>query len=188
VEISMAGVLRTSMWISGFVVAAAGCVLAYMGAFSRIVIEERTVGPFHFVYKESTSTTPSEVGAITTELDRLLRHAGVSDARPLDIFYPAGEAPNEIGFALQRRDDSLLARLGTGVKTKNLPPQRCMVTRFPWKNRLSFLVGFIRVDPALRKHRQQHGYRQTPALALNEGPTIAYMQPIVSEADAAAGR
>jgi hypothetical protein len=59
--------------------------------------------------------------------------------------------------------------------------QHCMVTEFPWRNPASFMVGYLKVDPALSAYRAAHGYKEVEALALNDGNTIIYMQPIVRQ-------
>ena len=42
-------------------------------------------------------------------------------------------------------------------------------------------MGYLKVDPALAAYRGAHGYKKVEALALNDGNTIVYMQPIVRE-------
>ena len=50
---------------------------------------------------------------------------------------------------------------------------------------LSFVVGYMKVDPALTRHRAAHGYIRTEAYAMNDGDRIVYMQPARKQAAAA---
>lgn len=146
-----------------------------------IDIVEREVGPYSLVYRTMRGTDLQQAGAITTELESLLDRNGVTPRRPFDVFYPADSQPNEIGFVLTagiaEQTRASLASI-PGVQLREVPRQRAMVTRFPWKSRLSFLVGYLKVDPALRAYRDKAWYKDAPAYALNQGTTIAYMQPV----------
>jgi hypothetical protein len=154
-------------------------VAAYMGAFRRVDIAEQDKGPFTFVYRDMAAGDMSKVGEITTALNAELESQGFVNRKPLDIFYPDGRG--EIGFEIEGVSPDRISALSTDSKLKEVPVQRCMVSEFPWRNRMSFLVGYFKVDPALAKYREQHGYRKAEAMALNNGSVIVYMQPIVRQ-------
>jgi hypothetical protein len=46
---------------------------------------------------------------------------------------------------------------------------------------LSYIVGFMKVDPALEAHRKKNGYRKTWAATRNDDGVITYLQPIEKE-------
>ena len=174
--------VRTAVYVSVGVIAIAMLAAVYLGAFARIRIEERVVGPYSLIYREMRGADLGQVGAITTELDSLLQKNGVIERRPFDVFYPQNGQPSEIGFVLTTEVAAqTLARIAStaNVKVREIPKQRALVARFPWKSRLSFLLGYEKIDPALRAYRQKAGYKDAPAYALNEGRTIAYMQPVL---------
>jgi len=152
---------------------------SYMGAFQRIAITEKDEGPFTFVYRDIAAEETHKVGEITTSLNALLESRGVAQRKPLDIFFPDGRG--EIGFAVEGASNEQLDALATQSKVREVPAQHCMVTEFPWRNPASFIVGYLKVDPALAAYRAAHGYKKVEALALNDGNTIVYMQPIVRE-------
>ena len=52
-----------------------------------------------------------------------------------------------------------LSRLEGQANVREIPTQQCMVVQFPWRNPLSFIMGYIKVNPALAKHRSVHDYR-----------------------------
>jgi hypothetical protein len=144
-----------------------------------VSIAERDTGPFTLVYRDMSAGDMKKVGAITTDLDKLLQSNGVTNRKPLDVFYPDGHG--EIGFAVEGVSSQQLSTLAPESRVREIPAQRCMVVEFPWRNRASFMVGYVNVDPALAKYRAAHGYRKVEALALNDGKVIVYMQPIVHE-------
>ncbi len=71
------------------------------------------------------------------------------------------------------------ARSCDAASVKVIGARRYLVAQFPWRNRLSFMVGYMKVDPALARYRDAHGYKKVEAIALNDGDTIVYMQPVV---------
>jgi len=148
----------------------------YMGAFSSVVIEEREEGPFTFVYREMNGNDMKQVAEITVALNTLLGERGIARRKPLDIFFPDGRA--EIGFAIEGALPGQITGLSDQAKVREIPAQRCMVARFPWRNTLSFIVGYLKVDPALTNYRTEHGYSRVEAYSLDDGDTIVYMQPV----------
>lgn len=154
-------------------------VAAYLGLFHGVHVEEAECGPFKFVYREMSGTNMKKVGEITNALAGLLDAQGITQRKPLDVFFPDGAA--QIGFAVEGAPESKLAALSGEMKIRDVPIGRCMKADFPWKSPLSFMVGYIKVDPAFRKHRESHGYRKVEAMALNQGSNILYLQPIAQQ-------
>jgi hypothetical protein len=164
----------------GVVVVAVLSAAAWLGAFARIQIEEREVGPHRFVYRSMTGADPQQVGRITDEIARALDAAGITQRQPLDLFYPEGaSAPNEIGFEVLGEDASKLGALDASLLQRTLPAAPSLVARVPWKHPASFVVGYFKVVPALKGHREAHGYQDGPSYTVNLGDTILYVQPIV---------
>ncbi len=154
--------------------------LAYLGAFASVEVEERAMGPFRFVYRALDGADPRRVGEITEQVGNALRIAGVTRIRPFDVYYPdEASTPNEIGWEVAEEQWQALAGLDLSLLQRTIPAEPCMVARLPWKHPISFVVGFFRVDGALRAHREANGYQAAPAYTLNEGATIAYIQPVV---------
>jgi hypothetical protein len=64
------------------------------------------------------------------------------------------------------------------VKVRELAAARGLVADFPWRMPLSFLVSYLRVNPAFERHREQAGYAIAPAWVLLDGATIVNMMPV----------
>jgi hypothetical protein len=159
------------------IAAVAAVAAIYMGAFHSIAITEENRGPFTLVYRDMAAGRMSDVGDITTALDGVLESRGIAQRKPLDVFFPDGRG--EIGFAVEGVSGEQLGALRDAASVKVIGAQRYLVANFPWRNRLSFLVGFMKVDPALARYRDAHGYKKVEAIALNDGDTIVYLQPVV---------
>lgn len=169
--------LKIALSLIVIVVALAIAAFGYLGGFRSITIEEKQMGPYLFAYREMVGTDFSKVSEITTALDAELRSKGVTTLQPFDLFNPEGGG--EIGFAVSESEAEQL--LNSSIRIKTIPMQQCMVATFPWKNPMSYMIGFMKVDPALEAYRKTNGYRKTWAATRHNGDTITYLQPIVKE-------
>ncbi|HSS18881.1 MAG TPA: hypothetical protein VLL54_02295 [Pyrinomonadaceae bacterium] len=152
---------------------------AYLGAFQSITVAEAEEGPFHFVYRELSGNDMGKLGEITTALNNEIRSAGITEMKPFDVFQPPGiGVPNEVGFIISEADVVRLRPAERSIKSRIISRQKYMTTTFPFKNRLSFVVGYMKIDPVLAKYRADHGYASAPGITRNNGETITYLQPI----------
>ena len=154
--------------------AACGGFAAWLGAFSEVTIQERPIGPYAFAYRELPNATPADVGRVTDELVAELSEAGASGLRPLGVYAPDGSA--QIGVAVGGGLDRLAAI--RDVRTRELRAERGLVAEFPWRMPLSFVVSYLRVNPAFERDREAKGYAQAPAWVLLDGATIVNMMPV----------
>ena len=67
------------------------------------------------------------------------------------------------------------------VHTRELRAERGLVAEFPWRMPLSFVVSYLRVNPAFERYREAKGYEQAPAWVLLDGGTIVNMMPVESD-------
>jgi len=175
--------LRRLMKLFGGLVALCVVFAIYMGMFRSITVQESEEGPFVFVYEEMRGTDIRDVGKITTELHGFLTAAGVAEMKPFDLFQPPNSGkPHEIGFVVSEADLQRLLARNNSIASRVIPRQLYMKAEFPFRNRLSFVVGYVKVDPALAAYRTAHGLASAPAIARNDGDVITYLQPVVKNA------
>jgi hypothetical protein len=149
--------------------------LGYMGAFGAVNVEEREMGPYLFVYVQEATTDFSKVGQLTENLGQRLEEAGFDQRKPAQVYYPPGRGiQNQIGFVVDR--PVALAVLGAETFFRPIAAQRYMVASFPYRNPLSFMLGYFRVEPVFKAHREAKGYPETNATVILEGDSILYLQ------------
>lgn len=172
--------LRIFLFSIGGLIAVVIGAAAWLGAFMTLEVKEQVAGPFTIIYLPTASSDMNEVGRITDTIAGRLGEAGVTGAKPFDVFVdaPSEENPNMIGFVLPAAQARVVQEKDASLLVTEIPAQLCMVVRFPWKNQLSFIVGYFKVDPVLTRHREAHGYDKVEAFAMNLGDIIQYMQPI----------
>ncbi len=150
---------------------------AYMGGFHRIEIEEIHVGPFKYVYREIVAAEIKKVKEITTAVAESLHSKNVTVLQPFDLYKPDGSG--QIGFLVKEFEPLKLKTLEPEIKSRIIPAQLCMVTTFPWKNPLSYIIGYLKVDPEFKAYREKHGYKEVWAATRHDGEIITYIQPIM---------
>ena len=160
----------------GLVALCAACAgfAGWLGVFDHVSIEERPIGPFTFAFRELPNANPSDVGRVTDELVAELSAAGAGELRPLGVYKPDGSA--QIGVAVGTGAEKLAAL--HDVKVRELASSNGMVAQFPWRTPLSFVVSYLRVNPAFERYRAAKGYEIAPAWVLLDGQTIVNMMPI----------
>jgi hypothetical protein len=157
--------------------AACGGFAAWLGAFGEVAIAERPIGPYAFAYRELPNATPADVGRVTDALVAELSAAGASGLRPLGVYAPDGSA--QIGVAVGGGLEKLADM--RDVQMRELRAERGLVAEFPWRMPLSFVVSYLRVNPAFERYREAKGYEQAPAWVLLDGDTIVNMMPVTVE-------
>ncbi len=160
------------------VAAIALAVLTAHGAFRQVVVTEQVAGPFELIYRTAPQGDFTSVRRITTELERAFPAAGIHEMKPFDIFPPPGAAPSQIGLLVGAADVAKAMAIPNRPSHRTIPAQRFVTTRFSYRSPLSFMVGFWKVDPALRQYRAANNLQQTWAGTINEGRTILYLQPV----------
>ena len=60
---------------------------------------------------------------------------------------------------------------------RSVPVQRYAVARFPFRNPLSFLAGYYKVNSKLRAYREEKGIPESSFMVILDGATIVYLQP-----------
>lgn len=153
-------------------------VLGWMGALGSVEVAERDMGPYQFVYVQEPSTDSAKIGELTEALGERLEAAGVTQRKPAQEYFPAGRGiQNQIGFMIEQ--DVSREALDAETFLRPIAVQRYMVVEFPFRNSLSFVVGYFRVDTALRKYKAQKKYAKSSALVILDGDRILYLEPIV---------
>jgi hypothetical protein len=152
---------------------------AHLGAFTRIHVVERDAGGIRFVYLPVEGANFFTVRSVSEEVGYALNVAGATRIEAIGVYHPPGSGkPNEIGFAVDETEHDALPQLDPKYLQREIPRTLSMVVMFPYENPLSYVMGFLRVDPLLAAHRAEHGYREALAYTIDGEDRILYVQPI----------
>lgn len=160
--------------------------LGYLGFFTKLVVLEKEMGPFHLVYKEHTGDY-SGTGAIQKEIYySLLNNDKIETLRGFGIYYDdPGKVKREnlrsiAGCMLEQKDYLKIDDLKKRYKVKYFDRTRCVVSKFQFLNSLSITLGAFRVYPRLQKYIKSMGYKTSYAMEIYDAPgkKIYYLMPV----------
>ena len=160
--------------------------LSRYGLFSSVNIVEKNVGPYLLVYKKHTGDYKN-VGPIMDEIYYDLKNNyAIETTKGFGLYY---DNPQEVDKAQLRSIVGCVAE-GTSVEKLNklsnkysiqeYPSSKSVVAEFPYKGKLSIIIGVFKVYPKLAFYIKEHKYHQTPVMELYDNPNkkIEYVASI----------
>jgi len=160
--------------------------LFYMGAFSKVSISEQIKGPYTFAYVEHIGPY-HEVGEVMMELDNKMRKLGFNSTDGLGIYYddpkktPKDKLRSEVGSIITVDDMNKINNNRDKLNFKTIEKQRYLVTNFPIKNMMSYMLGPMKIYPAFGKYLKDNNIG-VPAKGLElydmNNKTIVFMMEL----------
>ncbi|MDP4239191.1 MAG: hypothetical protein Q8904_06950, partial [Bacteroidota bacterium] len=78
---------------------------------------------------------------------------------------------SEVGCILENADTSKVFWLKARFNIKTYPVKRYITAEFPFKGRMSILIGILKIYPALTKYAKKNGYGETgPIMEIYDMP------------------
>ncbi len=135
----------------------------YMGIFSPVKVYEMPIGPYTYVY-ESFVGDYTKTGPIFEKIYRALLKEGLKPTRGIGLYYddpkttPKDKLRSDCGSIIEKGDllkvPGLMKR---GFKTRIIMSKPRVVAEFPIRNGLSYMIGPMKVYPALDKYLKGQG-------------------------------
>jgi len=146
------------VWISLGVLAVFLVVfLFYQGVFSSVKLEEKMAGEYWVVYQGHVGPY-EKVEPVIKKIKKSLKADGIKPKAAFGVYYdnPAEVAKeklrSEVGAVLGPEDYGKIGELQAKYNVKQLKNRKSIVAEFPWRNSLSFIVGPMKVYPAMDKY------------------------------------
>jgi hypothetical protein len=159
--------------------------LGYMGMFMSMKVEEKVMGPYTIAYERYVGAY-KETGNVFKEVYNKAKKAGLESSLGLGIYYddpnivPAEKLRSDCGVVIKKQDLVKVRSLKKIVKIKRIAKKRSIVTEFPVRNALSYMVGPLKAYSALMEYAQEKGYAMNPGYELydEKAGKIFYYMPI----------
>ncbi len=153
--------MKTVFIIIAFLIILIIGFLFYMGMFSQVSINEQVKGPYTFSYMENIGPY-HEVGKVMIRLDSKMREFGFNSTDGLGIYYddpkktPKEKLRCEVGSIITADDMDKVETNRDKLNFKTIEKKNYLVTEFPIKNILSYMLGPMKVYPAFTKHLEEN--------------------------------
>ena len=179
--------MKIALIIIGILIVLFICIYGYYGGFTKIEFKPQKQDKETIVY-ESVTGDYSQTSKYTDKIYfALLNEDKVETTRGIGIFYDNPQTTDkdklrsDVGCVLDNPDSITIARLSEKYQLQALPAGDFIVTEFPMNGSLSFLLGIIKVYPALNRYCIKHGYKDSPIMEIYDVPNkkIIYRKGIV---------
>ncbi|MCL3782031.1 hypothetical protein EMN47_16715 [Prolixibacteraceae bacterium JC049] len=144
--------------------------ISYYGAFKALHIETEHQGGETIVYKKATGHY-QQTGKVMNEVYyMLLKQYNIETfkgyARYLDNPKKVEKAKlrSEVGSVVENKDLEKLTNLDSILHIDTIKPQTYITTTFPYKGKISVIMGILKVYAALNKHAAQNGSNSDGAI------------------------
>ena len=151
--------------------------LNYVGFFSKIVIEEKEMGPYVLVYEDHKGDYRGTRKIQDNIYDSLLNKYGIETFKGFGVYYddPKKVSKEELrsiaGCILDESDYNSIEKLKeNNFKVTETSKQRSIVVEFPLKNTLSVFIGIMKVYPEINKFVEKNGLKQKEIMEVYDVP------------------
>lgn len=142
----------------------------------EVIVYEKVIGDY-----KKTSKYTNKI------YQELLDKEKIETTRGIAIFYDnprqtdKNKLRSDVGCILNSPDNATIAKLSASYQVKTLPANSFITTEFPIKGSLSFIIGVIKVYPALTGYCQKQGFKESPITEIYDTPNkkIIYRKEVV---------
>jgi len=160
--------------------------LLFHDFFNKPKIEEKEVGPFKAVVKRFIGSY-YKVGPTMTEVDGYLRKIGLSSTKGIGIYYDnpgktsQDKLRSDVGDIIGQVGEPVIKKIRQKYEVKEIERQKAAVVTYPIKSFLSYMLGPMKVYPAIDEYFRKNGYSNYSfAIEIYDiaNKKILYMMPV----------
>ncbi|TVR75361.1 MAG: hypothetical protein EA408_00380 [Marinilabiliales bacterium] len=158
--------MKIALIILGLVVVIVAALFIYYGGLRRVDFNIEKQGGETLVYVEQTGDYSKSAGPIDKIYYSLLNEEGVETFRGFGIYYDnpqkveKSRLRSEVGNILEDPDPAILKKLEGKYNIKTLPEKEYIVTEFPYRGKLSVMMGIMKVYPAMNRFVREKGFNE----------------------------
>lgn len=150
--------------------------LGYYGLFAKITVEEKSLDSFWMVYQKHIGEYKGVGPVMDTIYKGLKDDYSITTTKGFGVYYDnPREVPKEkcrsiAGCILENSDASRVDELREKYFVREYPASDIVTTEFPFKGKLSIIIGIFKVYPKLGKYIEEKGYASRPMFEIYDVP------------------
>ena len=161
-------------------------VLSRYGLFASVKIAEKNVGPYLLVYKKYIGDYKN-VGQVMDKLYYDLKdNYGIDTTKGFGLYYDNPQEVDKeklrsiVGCIVEDKSVNDLNSISSKYGVKEYPSSKSVVAEFPYKGKMSIILGIFKVYPKLSTYIEEHKYAQMPIMELYDQPNekIEYISSV----------
>lgn len=160
-------------------------VLWSSGFFADIKMEEKEMGGYLVIGKDITGPY-EQTGKYMQQVESKIKAEGIPVSKGLGIYYdnpdvtPKEKCRSFVGSIIDKNDMAkALSIQASDLRIDSIPTAQSVVVEFPANNQISYMVGPIKVYPALNEYMKEKNYKCTLSFEvydMNQRKIIYVMQ------------
>ena len=158
--------------------------LYYYGIFSPVNIVESEQGPYILVYDKHVGPY-SKIGPVMDNIFNRLKTDGIDSTTGFGLYYDNPDKTPELslrsigGCIIGNVDYTTLKKMHETFFVKEITRFKCLKADFPYKGKVSIIMGVFRVYPAIKKYMKLHELPDMPIAEIydEKGGKITYIIP-----------
>jgi DNA gyrase inhibitor GyrI len=165
-------------------------IYAYYAGFKKVVFQTSEQGGETLVYEELTGDYNQSGVVMDRIYNSLLKDEKIETFKGFGIYYDnpqeveKSKLRSAVGCILEKRDSAKLNELKKKYKIETCPTGKYITTEFPFKGKMSVMLGIMKVYPAMSKYIKEKGLNEKGAvMEIYDTPNkkILYRKEIVAE-------
>ncbi|MBT4484279.1 MAG: GyrI-like domain-containing protein [Candidatus Latescibacteria bacterium] len=151
-------------------------ILIMNGLLSSVNITEKKVGPYMLVYSMHVGDY-KKVGPVMDDLYNDLKdNFALETTKGFGLYYDnpkevdSDELRSIVGCIVEGKSAEELSEVGKKYKIGEYPSSESVVAEFPFKGKLSIIIGVLKVYPKLSSYIKEKQYAKTPIMELYDQP------------------
>ena len=161
-------------------------VLSRYGLFASVNITEKNVGPYLLVFKKHIGDYKN-VGPVMDEIYYDLKNNyAIETTKGFGLYYDNPQEVNKaelrsiVGCIVEGISAEKLKKIIDKYGIKEYPSSKSVFADFPYKGKMSIIIGVFKVYPKLASYIKEHKYHQAPVMELYDNPNekIEYVASI----------
>ncbi len=167
------GIITTIIAVIIIVLLAA---LSRYGLFASVNISEKNIGPYLLVYKKHIGDYKN-VGPIMDKLYYDLKdNYALETTKGFGLYYDNPQEVNKkslrsvVGCIVEGKTIDELKKVGDKYGVREYPSSKSVVAEFPYKGKMSIILGIFKVYPKLSAFIKEKQYVKTPIMELYDQP------------------
>ncbi len=162
--------------VVGIIIIALLVYLGSLGMFSKVTITEKQINSFWMVYGKHIGEYKG-VGPVMDAIYYDLRNNySILTTKGVGLYYdnpqkvPKEKCRSIAGCILEEKDVRRIDELKKKYMVREYPTSNCVVGEFPFKSKMSIIIGIIKVYPELGKYVDEKEYAMGPTLEIYDMP------------------
>ncbi len=147
-------------------------VLTRYGLFSSVSVSEKNVGPYLLVYKTHIGDYKSVAPIIGEIYDDLKNSYSIEATKGFGLYYDNPQEVDKaklrsiVGCIVEGKSVEDLRKVNNKYGVNEYPSSKSVIAQFPYRGKLSIVIGIFKVYPKLGSYIKEHKYPQTPIMEL----------------------